>query len=112
MMEARSPVRVTRDREAIIHFAGRSRLSPGLRDGAPALLAAGEQEGRCGWEPFFRAMEARRLALAIGAEGEGFRFVPRDEGGAAAARGPGRGWLEEARRFLAALRGRPPHPGS
>ena len=28
------------------------------------------------WEPFFRAMEDRRLALATGDGGEGFRFVP------------------------------------
>lgn len=47
----------TRDRCDIIHLAGRLRLSPALRDGAPALVPVGDRAGRCGWEPFFAAFE-------------------------------------------------------
>jgi hypothetical protein len=54
----------TTDRGEIMHAAGRARLSPALRDGAPALLPTGETVGRCGWAPFFAALEARRLAVA------------------------------------------------
>jgi hypothetical protein len=55
----------TTDRGEIMHAAGRARLSPALRDdGAPALLPTGETAGRCGWAPFFAALEARRLAVA------------------------------------------------
>jgi hypothetical protein len=96
----------TTDRGEIIHFAGRSRLSPALRDGAPALVGPGEP-GRCGWEPFFRALSARDLAVAFDPEGPGeVRFVPRRE--AERHLGRGHGPLEEARRFIAALRGRKP----
>ena len=112
MMAGRPHVRVTRDREEIIHLAGRNGLSPALRDGAPALLAKGEQEGRCGWQPFFQAMEARRLALAIAGEGESLRFVPRGETAAPGPAPAAGGRLAEVRRFVRALRGRPPHPGS
>ncbi len=65
----------TRDRADVIHFAGRHRLSPALHEGRPVLVAAGEQGERCGWEPFFRAMERRGLALEMGEEGA-FRLVP------------------------------------
>jgi len=54
----------TTDRGEIMHAAGRARLSPALRDGAPALLPQSETPGRCGWAPFFEALEARRLAVA------------------------------------------------
>jgi hypothetical protein len=54
----------TTDRGEIMHAAGRARLSPALREGAPALLAQGDTAGRCGWAPFFRALAARRLAVA------------------------------------------------
>ncbi len=95
----------TRDRADVIHFAGRHRLSPALREGAPALVAHGEEGERCGWEPFFRAMDERALALDADPDSGAFRFVP-----AAQARrrrtGPGAA-LSEACRFLAALRGRP-----
>ncbi len=98
----------TVDRGDIIHFAGRHRLSPALRDGAPALVGQGEAGKRCGWEPFFRAMDERRLALAFHPDdASSARFVPR----AAAKEDPashGPGPMEEARRFLAALRSRPP----
>jgi hypothetical protein len=53
----------TTDRGEIMHAAGRARLSPALRDGAPALVPQGETAGRCGWAPFFGALEARRLAV-------------------------------------------------
>ena len=92
----------TRDRGDVIHFAGRHRLSPALRDGAPALVAQGETGERCGWEPFFRAMDERRLVLAFDDdEPASRRFVPRDE---APTLRHERGAVEEARRFLAALR--------
>jgi hypothetical protein len=68
--------RSTTDRGAIIHYAGRHRLSPAVREGAPALVGAGAAEGRCGWERFFRALEARRLALVLDDAGEG-RLAPR-----------------------------------
>ncbi len=97
----------TIDRGEIIHLAGKSRLSPALRDGAPALVGPGEP-GRCGWEPFFRALSARDLAVSFDPESPGeVRFVPRRE--SAPHRGRGQpGPLEEARRFIAALRGRKP----
>ncbi len=103
---------VTVDRGEIIHFAGRHRLSPALRDGMPALVAPAEAGSRRGWADFFRAMEDRKLAASFDPEDAGsFRLVPRDGGGgarAAGARGPGQGACAEARRFLAALRGRYP----
>ena len=67
----------TTDRGDVIHWAGRHRLSPAVREGAPALLGHGETEGRCGWERFFRSMGARRLALELGDEGTP-RFVASD----------------------------------
>lgn len=99
------------DRGEIIHQAGRWRLSPALRDGNPALVAPGDPAGRCGWAEFFAALEARRLAVAFDPEDPGsIRFVAR-----AAAPGPrpsaiarARAAFAEARRFLAALRGRAP----
>jgi sugar phosphate isomerase/epimerase len=94
----------TLDRGAILHHAGLHRLSPALRDGAPALVPPGEGVGgRCGWESFFRALDGRGLAVAIEAEDPAVRFVPRAE-----ARSPasGRSALAEARRFLRALAGK------
>jgi len=64
------PSSPTRDRCDILHLAGRRRLSPALRDGTPALVPAGDQAGRCGWEPFFAALE------------QGGLWVADDEGGA------------------------------
>lgn len=58
------------DRAEILHLAGRRRLSPALRDGAPALVAVGDKAGRCGWEPFFAALEGRGLAVREDAGGE------------------------------------------
>ncbi len=98
------------DRAEVIHFAGRNRLSPALREGAPALVAPGEPGERCGWAPFFAAPAGRRLAAAFDPDDPAsFRIVPggasrasRAPGGAPARRG---GAFAEARRFLAALRG-------
>jgi hypothetical protein len=70
-----APRRTTTDRSEIIHHAGRHGLSPAVRDGAPALVGAGDVRGRCGWERFFRALEAKRLALELDEAGEG-RLVP------------------------------------
>ena len=68
---------VTLDRGEILHRAGRARLSPALRDGAPALVPVSETAGRCGWAPFFAALEARRLAVAWDADDpESVRIVP------------------------------------
>ena len=63
------PASPTRDRADILHLAGRRRLSPALRAGAPALVPVGEREGRCGWEPFFAALERRGLAVYEDADG-------------------------------------------
>ena len=102
------PERVTADRGEILHRAGRAHLSPALRDGAPALAGHGEAAGRCGWEPFFRALSARGLAVAFGEDGSA-RVVPR--AGAPAHAAHGEGGLEGARRFLRALRGDFTPPG-
>ena len=55
------------DRGDIVHLAGLHSLSPALVDGAPRLVS-GPDPARCGWEPFFAAMEGRRLALAYDPE--------------------------------------------
>lgn len=97
------------DRAEVIHFAGRHRLSPALRDGAPALVAAGEPGDRCGWAPFFAALAERRLAVSFEPDDpSSLSFVPHGGGRADAGRAPSRGLFAEARRFLAALRGRYP----
>jgi hypothetical protein len=70
-----TPPPVTTDRGEIIHYAGRHRLSPAVKDGTPALVGAGEVERRCGWERFFRTLGARGLALQVDEAGEG-RLVP------------------------------------
>jgi hypothetical protein len=66
----------TTDRGAILHHAGFHRRSPALLDGAPVLAGHGEPGRRCGWEEFFRAMDARGLAADLGEDGQA-RFVPR-----------------------------------
>jgi hypothetical protein len=99
------------DRAEVIHFAGRHRLSPALRDGAPVLVPAGAPGERCGWAAFFAAPARRRVAAVLDPEDPAsFRTVP----AAAASPAPGGGRaaraaaFAEARRFLAALRGRLP----
>ncbi len=101
---------ITHDRADVLHFAGRHRLSPALRDGAPALVAHGEPGERCGWAEFFAALQARgALPFLEPDDPASFRLVAR---GAAAPSGEGpaparaRGAFAEAGRFLAALRGR------
>ncbi len=111
----RGAMPITTDRGDVIHFAGRHRLSPALRDGAPALVAHGEPGTRCGWAELFAALRARREVAALSPDDPGsFRTVPRggaagdEAAGAAPSRGPGA--FAEARRFLSALRGRLPPP--
>jgi hypothetical protein len=101
------PARI--DRADIVHEAGRRRLSPALRDGAPALVRTGDAAGRCGWAEFFAALDRAGLAVEFDPADEGaVRFVAR-----ASARAPRpspgdrvRAAFAEARRFVAALRGR------
>ena len=54
----------TLDRGEILHRAGRARLSPALRDGVPVLVPMPDTAGRCGWAPFFAALQAQGLAVA------------------------------------------------
>jgi hypothetical protein len=105
---------VTVDRADVIHFAGRHRLSPALRDGGPALVPPGEPGERCGWAAFFAALRERRLAVSFAPDDPAsLSFVPdrAAAGHPSPSPGPARGGgaLAEARRFLAALlRGRLP----
>ncbi|HUL58482.1 MAG TPA: hypothetical protein VLU43_04365 [Anaeromyxobacteraceae bacterium] len=71
------------DRGDVIHLAGFHRLSPALRDGAPALVAPGETAARCGWAEFFGALSARRAAVAwsVGGDAASVRIVPGGEAG-------------------------------
>jgi hypothetical protein len=97
----------TIDRGAVLHHAALHRLSPALRAGAPALVPSGEGAGeRCGWEPFFRALEGRRLAVALGEEGPDVAFVPRAAARSRAKGPPTPGRLSGTGRFLRALAGK------
>ncbi len=98
----------TCDRGEIIHEAGRRRLSPALLDGAPALVGMGESAGRCGWAPFFAALEARGLAIAFDPNVAGPVSLVARAGAHAPRPSPGarvRAAVAEVRRFAAALRG-------
>jgi hypothetical protein len=100
---------ITTDRGDVIHFAGRHRLSPALREGAPALVPPGDNGQRCGWAEFFAALDARELVASFEPEDPAsFRPVPRGAASAGAGHASGPGALAEARRFVAALRGRLP----
>ncbi len=55
------------DRGQILHLAGLHSLSPALAGGVPRLVS-GPDPARCGWEPFFAAVERRRLALVLDPE--------------------------------------------
>ncbi len=59
----------SRDRRDILHLAGRLRLSPALRNGLPTLVSIGDHAGRCGWEPFFAALERSGLWVFEEADG-------------------------------------------
>ncbi len=59
----------TCDRGDILHLAGRRQLSPAVREDGPALVAAGEREGRCGWEAFFAELDRRGLSVREDADG-------------------------------------------
>lgn len=106
---------ITDDRGDVIHFAGRHRLSPALRDGVPALVAHGEPGERRGWAEFFAALRARgALASLEPDDPASFKLVARGAAGPAStpAGTPSgareAGAFAEARRFLEALRGRFP----
>lgn len=98
------------DRAEVVHFAGRHRLSPALRDGAPALVAPGDPGERCGWAAFFAAPAGRRLVAVLDpADPASFRTVTAGASRApAGGPAPRAGAFAEARRFVAALRGRLP----
>jgi hypothetical protein len=65
----------SRDRRDILHLAGRRRLSPAVRAGLPALVAVDDLAGRCGWEPFFAALD--RTGLWVFEETDGtVRLAP------------------------------------
>lgn len=106
--------RVTTDRGAIEHFAGSQLLSPALdAAGAPAFSAApGDGLARCGWERFFRALDARRLGVVLDpAAGAPARFTARGGSGAAAGGGLSRA-VDHSRRFWRALFPPAPPPGA
>ncbi len=101
---------ITSDRGEIIRFAGLHRLSPAFSGGAPALVGPGESGGRCGWADFFAALRRADLVASFDpADAASLRLVPRG-GASASGAGPSGapGALAQARRFLAALRGRYP----
>jgi hypothetical protein len=97
----------TKDRGAFLHVAGLQGLSPALRGDEPRLVAEKDTASRCGWQPFFEAVERARLALvwdegdpgatSLVAAGDARALVPRHS---LAER------LGRARRFLAAWRGK------
>lgn len=70
----------THDRGEIIHLAGLLGLSPALKDGAPAFSAGHDPAlKRCGWEPFFTALEARGQEPAFDTEAAAAAMLPRAE---------------------------------
>lgn len=98
----------TTDRGMVLHVAGLGRLSPALRDGEPRLVAEKDSASRCGWQPFFEAVEGRRLALVWDPEDPAATSLV----GAGDARtlAPGSSFvsgLERARRFVRAWCGKP-----
>jgi len=96
----------TRDRGEIIHFAGHHGLSPALREGTPAFVSGHDASAvRCGWEPFFRAMGERRLALVHDPEDPGaHEFVPEDRARPMLQEHPSLGdAIEHAKRFVRAM---------
>lgn len=102
----------TTDRGEIVHLAGFQHLSPALdAAGAPAFSAApGDGLVRCGWEPFFRALRERRLAVALDPGGGTARFIPAGERAGGAAGGGLSRAVAHSRRFWRALF--PSRPGA
>ncbi len=99
----------TTDRGDILHLAGFCRLSPALRDGAPALVAPGDAGAvRCGWEEFFRALSASGLAVAWTPDDPASaRLVPRAEARRDPPHRPSLARaVASARKFVDAWRGR------
>jgi hypothetical protein len=67
----------TTDRGEIMHLAGRYRLSPAIRDGAPTFVPTTETAGRCGWERFFAALDATSSQVEWDPADEELKIVPR-----------------------------------
>jgi hypothetical protein len=104
-------VAATTDHGEIIHGAGFRRLSPALDgQGGPAFSSGPASPGdgltRCGWAPFFEALQRRDLAVDFGEdEASPPSLVPAASaahGGAGLA-----GAMAHARRFWAALTAKP-----
>jgi len=101
----------TTDRGAFLRVAGLGRLSPALADGAPRLAPEGDGAGRCGWQPFFEAVEQAGLAIAWDPEDPAAAsLVGRGAARELAHPGHPASPLAEARRFIDALRPKPPAP--
>ncbi len=92
------------DRGEIIHLAGQRGLSPALRGGAPAFVSGHDAGDRCGWQPFFAALESRGLALTWDPEDPASAsFAPlREVSGHLSGHGSP-GGLRRSARFLKAL---------
>lgn len=60
-----------------MHLAGRRRLSPALREGAPVFVPPTETAGRCGWAAFFAALESARAEVRWTRDGESLEVAPR-----------------------------------
>jgi hypothetical protein len=96
---------IARDRAEIVHLAGFRKLSPALSPrGEPAFSSApGDGLARCGWERFFGALHAHRLAVAFeDGEAEPVQLIPEAEASRYRER-PAEGALAHARRFWRAM---------
>jgi hypothetical protein len=99
----------TTDRGAVLGLAGRNHLSPAVRDGAPALVAEGDNPGRVGWAAFFEALEGRGLAVAWDTDDPASAApMPRAQAAALEHHPTLAVGVERARRFWRAWRGAPP----
>ena len=102
----------THDRGEILNLAGTGHLSPALRDGAPVLVAEGENPGRVGWEAFFGALDRAGLVVAWDTDDPASaRAVPAAEGRPLERHPALSDGIARARRFVAALRDSPPAGG-
>ena len=101
----------TADRGTFLHVAGLQGLSPSLEGGAPRFAGHGDAAGRCGWEPFFAAVERARLELAFDPEDpSATALVPAGEARPLRRHPPLAEGVDRALRFLRALRGPPGGP--